>query len=45
MQLGACFTPAGEQDSQASIAEQQAVTPDNSFSVCTIRAGQDQEHS
>ncbi|KAK4040856.1 hypothetical protein C8A01DRAFT_45876 [Parachaetomium inaequale] len=32
MHSGACSASAGEQDSQASIAEQQAVTPDTSFS-------------
>ncbi len=32
MQSGACSVSAGEQDSQSSIAEQQAVTPDISFS-------------
>jgi hypothetical protein len=32
MQSGACSASASEQDSQSSIAEQQAVTPDTSFS-------------
>ncbi|KAK4032466.1 hypothetical protein C8A01DRAFT_20463, partial [Parachaetomium inaequale] len=32
IQSGACSVSAGEQDSQSSIAEQQAVTPDTSFS-------------
>ncbi|KAL2262446.1 hypothetical protein VTK26DRAFT_1295 [Humicola hyalothermophila] len=41
MQSGACSASAGEQDSQASIAEQQAVTPDTSFSrIAKRRKGQ-----
>ncbi|KND86127.1 hypothetical protein TOPH_09249 [Tolypocladium ophioglossoides CBS 100239] len=43
MQSGACSASAGERESQSSIAEQQAVTPDTSFSrveVAKRRRGQ-----
>jgi len=36
MHSGACFASAGEQDNQASIAEQQAATPNTSFSKAGV---------